>query len=243
MGRKAVGLVRDDGKWAQSGAAPWTPQATPPHSVKVKLQRQTCITTLPLHTHVWQAIAFKSAKPWPTHNTHDRPSRQPEPPSPAPLPPTLLRFPFLHVSVTLSPGSQQHDSSFRRTRRRAAHWPRFCRGDAHTRRPRRLEVRVSQLERPAARDNGALTESQLFERAPRSLGPQEPDQDCFGTDPAAVDEQVLPADGLRACSWTVRLATATNSMAYLDIPIGLTLVPKNCAALPQNWKMAMPRAR
>lgn len=27
------------------------------------------------------------------------------------------------------------------------------------------------------------------------------------------------------------------------VPIGLTLVPKNCAALPQNWKMAMPRAR
>jgi len=34
-----------------------------------------------------------------------------------------------------------------------------------------------------------------------------------------------------------------ESTQVICIPIGLTLVPKNCAALPQNWKMEMPRAR
>lgn len=50
----------------------------------------------------------------------------------------------------------------------------------------------------ADRVKGLHTESQFFERATRRLRPQEPDENGLGGDPAAVDEQVLPADGLGA---------------------------------------------
>jgi len=43
-----------------------------------------------------------------------------------------------------------------------------------------------------------LTEGQLFERAARCFGPQEPDHNSLGSNPAAVDKQILPADCLGA---------------------------------------------
>lgn len=41
-----------------------------------------------------------------------------------------------------------------------------------------------------------LTESKLLEGATRGLGPEEPDEHGLGSNPAAVDKEILPADGL-----------------------------------------------
>ena len=228
----------------------------PPRSIPRSPQAFTtaCITELPC-THVWAAIALRKrptyGRPDAQHTTGptDRSVAQSLPPPR----PTQFHFLLLHPChiprYTLSLVSTawlvfSSDSSPCRALTAILSWRRAYSSASKTGGP------VSQIERSAARGNRALTEGQLLERAPRRLGPQEPDQDGLDADPAAVDEQVLPANGLRACVWTDWLATATNSMTgratmsgCLDIPIGLTLVPKNCAALPQNWKMAMPRAR
>lgn len=45
---------------------------------------------------------------------------------------------------------------------------------------------------------GAHTERKLLQGPAGSLRPEEPDHNCFGKDPAAVDQEIFPSDGLGA---------------------------------------------
>jgi hypothetical protein len=60
-----------------------------------------------------------------------------------------------------------------------------------------------------------LTERQLLQRATRCLGPQEPDEDGLDKDPAGIDQEILPADSLRACT-TVSLGYEESQVSSGD---------------------------
>ena len=166
----------------------------PPRSIPRSPQAFTtaCITELPC-THVWAAIALRKrptyGRPDAQHTTGptDRSVAQSLPPPR----PTQFHFLLLHPChiprYTLSLVSTawlvfSSDSSPCRALTAILSWRRAYSSASKTGGP------VSQIERSAARGNRALTEGQLLERAPRRLGPQEPNQDGLDTDPAAVDE-------------------------------------------------------
>ena len=110
-------------------------------------------------------------------------------------------------------------------------------------------VRISMTPSPSgiiSEISQRLTEGQLFQRTAGCFWPEQEDQDSLNGNPAAVDKEVFPADSRRACIQGKRLCQQTEKLSKrrrcADLPIGLTLVPKNWAAFPKNWKTVIPRA-